>query len=77
MFESDKSTLAKVVPRWLKLELDLRALSTVYKELIGNFIDIGGPFQTRAQKQIGDIHFVAMLLDPISLLKKLGQAQID
>ena len=77
MSESDKSTLAKVVPRWLKLELDLRALSTVHKELMGNFMDIKGPFQTRAQKQIGDIHFAAMLLDPISLLKKLGQAQVD
>jgi hypothetical protein len=77
MSESDKSTLAKVVPRWLKLESDLRTLSTVHKELIGNFIDNRGPFQTRAQKQTGDIHFAAMLLDPISLLKKPGQAQVD
>jgi hypothetical protein len=77
MSESDKSTLAKVVPRWLKLELDLCTLRTVHKELIGNFMDNGGPFQTRAQKQTGDIHFAAMLLDPISLLKKPGQAQVD
>ena len=44
--ESDRSTLAKVVPRWLKFEQDLRVLSRVHKELIGNFMDIKGPFQT-------------------------------
>ncbi len=75
--ESDRSTLAKVVPRWLKLEQDLRVLSRVHKELMGNFIDIQGPFQIRAQKQTGDLHFAAMLLDPILLLKKPQQAQID
>jgi hypothetical protein len=77
MSESDRSTLAKVVPRWQKLEQDLRALSTVHSELMGNFMDIRGPFQLRAQKQTGDLHFAAMLLDPISLLKKPGQDQID
>lgn len=68
--ESDRSTLAKVVLRWLKLEQDLRVLSRVHKELIGNFMNIQGPFQIRAQKQIGDLYFAAMLLDPILLLKK-------
>jgi hypothetical protein len=77
MSESNGSTLAKVVPRWQKLEQDLRTLSTVHKELMGNFMDIRGPFQLRAQKQTGDLHFAAMLLDPISLLKRPGQEQID
>jgi hypothetical protein len=75
--ECDRSTLAKVVPRWLKLEQDLRVLDRVYKDLLGNFMDIQGPFQSRAQKQTGDLHFAAMLLDPISLLKKPGQVQMD
>ncbi len=44
---------------------------------MGNFMDIQGPFQIRAQKQTGDLHFAAMLLDPILLLKKPQQAQID
>ena len=60
-----------------KLEQDLRTLSRVHQDLIGNFMDIQGPFQVRAQKQTGDLHFAAMLLDPISLLKKPGQAQMD
>jgi len=44
---------------------------------MGNFMDIQGPFQIQAQKQTGDLHFAAMLLDPISLLKKPQQAQMD
>jgi hypothetical protein len=44
---------------------------------MGNFMDIQGPFQVRAQKQTGDLHFAAMLLDPISLLKKPGKVQMD
>jgi hypothetical protein len=38
--ECDRSTLAKVVPRWIKLEQDLRTLSRVHQDLIGNFMDI-------------------------------------
>jgi hypothetical protein len=38
--EYNISTPVKVVPRWLKPEQDLRTLSRVHKELIGNFKDI-------------------------------------
>jgi hypothetical protein len=76
MSANNGSTLAKMVPRWQKLEQDLRTLSTIHEQLMGNFMDIRGSFQLRAQKQIGDLHFAAMLLDPM-LLKRPGKEQID
>ena len=44
MSKSDNSILAKVVLQQLKLESDLRTLSTVHKELMSSFMDNNGPF---------------------------------
>ena len=77
MSESDGSVLSKVVPRWLKLEVELRQLTNVYPTLMGEFMSPGGPFVKRAKKQIIDIHYTALLLDPISLLKRPGQLDVD
>jgi hypothetical protein len=77
MSESDRSTLSKVVPRWLKLEAELAQLSKILPDLIGGFTQSGGPFRERSLKQITDVHYAAWLLDPITLLKPPGQKQID
>jgi hypothetical protein len=77
MSESDNSTLSKVVPRWMKLEAELQQLSKQYPALIGGITQSGGVFRERSKKQITDIHYAAWLLDPISLLKPPGKAQID
>ena len=42
--ESDRSTLSKVVPRWLKLEVELHQLNQVYPALMGEFMSPGGLF---------------------------------
>jgi hypothetical protein len=77
MSESDSSTIAKVVPRWLELERELQQLSCVYSSLIGSFMTPEGAFRARAQKQTTDLHYAAMLLDPISLLKAPGQGPTE
>ena len=77
MSESDSSTIAKVVPRWLKLERELQQLSLVYSSIIGSFMTPEGAFRARAQKQTTDLHYAAMSLDPISLLKKPGQGPTE
>jgi hypothetical protein len=38
---------------------------------------LNGGFQQRARKQTTDLHYAAMLLDPISLLKKPDQGAIN
>ena len=40
-------------------------------------MSLGGSFIQRAKKQIIDIYYIALLLDLISLLKQLGQLDID
>lgn len=77
MSESDRSTLAKVVPRWLKLEAKLQQLGKVLPSLIGGITQSRGVFRKRIMKQLTDVHYAAWLLDPISLLKPPGQKQID
>ena len=77
MSESDKSTLSKVVPQWLKLEAELKQLGVILPSLIGGFTQPGGPFRARLKKQIIDLHFAAWLLDLISLLKPPSEAQYD
>ena len=77
MSESDNSTLSKVVPRWLKIEAELKQLEVVLPSLISGFTQLGGPFRARLKKQIIDLHFTVWLLDPISLLKPPGEVQHD
>jgi len=77
MSESDGATLSKVIPRWMKLEAELRQLSVVCPLLIGGITQAGGVFRERSLKQITDVHYAAWLLDPISLLKPPGQLQIE
>ena len=77
MLESDGSTLSKVIPRWLKLEAELNQLSKLLPLLIGGITQPRGVFRERSQKQITDVYYAAWLLDLISLLKPLGQRQID
>jgi len=77
MSESDSSTLSKVIPRWMKLEAELQQLSRLFPLLLGGITQPGGVFRERTEKQITNIHYAAWLLDPISILKPPGQAQID
>jgi hypothetical protein len=77
MSESDSSTLSKVVPRWQKLGAELGRLSLIFPNLIGGFLDIGGPFFARLAKQTTDLHSAAFLLDPISLLKSTNQEEVN
>ena len=77
MSESDGSILSKVIPRWMKLEAELRQLGILLPSLIGGITQAGGVFRERSKKQITDVHYAAWLLDPISLLKPPGQIQID
>jgi hypothetical protein len=77
MSESNKSTLSKVVPRWMKLEAELQQLGKQYPLLVGGVTQAGGVFRERSKKQITDVHYAAWLLDPISLLTPPGKAQVD
>src|ERR1700722_4571226 len=74
--ESNGATLAKVVPRWQKLEQELQSLSTVYPDL-APFIAKGGLFHTRSNTQMQPIHYAAMLLDPISWLRAENTMETD
>ena len=77
MSESDNSTLSKVVLCWQKLEIELCQLSIIYLSLIRGFVQPGGPFLIWLQKQTTELHFAALLLDPVSLLKEPAQVEID
>ena len=64
MSESDGSTLADVIPRWLGLCKKLAESTRMYPTLMGNFMSPTGKFQKRSMAQLGDVHFAAMLLMP-------------
>jgi hypothetical protein len=55
MSESNDSTLAKVVPRWLRLEQDLKRLAQVYPYLKLVLVP-GGLFKERFNRQTSPIH---------------------
>jgi hypothetical protein len=68
MSESNNANLAKVVPRWLRLEQELKNLSQIYLYLK----PILAPhriFNTRLNAQTGPIHWAAFVLDPTSSLR--------
>jgi len=73
MSESNGSTLAKVVPRWQKLEQDLRTLSTVHKELMGNFYGDQRAPSNYATRNRQEISFCRKLLDPEYQLNKTSR----
>jgi hypothetical protein len=73
MSKSNKATLAKVIPRWKRLELDLKALVPMYPYL-GPILAQGGPFNEHLNTQMQPIHWAAFLLDPISALRALDIA---
>jgi hypothetical protein len=67
MSESNNASLAKVVPRWLQLEQDLKDLSQIYLYL-KPVLASGSIFNTRFNTQTEPIHWAAFLLDPTSSL---------
>jgi hypothetical protein len=58
MSESDKSTLSKVVLRWLRLKAELEQLGKVLLSLIGGITRPKGVFHERLLKQLLDVHYV-------------------
>jgi hypothetical protein len=69
--ESNNATLAQVVPRWLQLEQDLKALAQLYPYL-EPILALGRVFNKRLNTQTQPIHWAAFLLDPISSLQYIN-----
>jgi hypothetical protein len=73
MSESNSATLAHVIPRWLRLESKLVALSELYPYL-KPILAPGGIFNTRLNMQTSEIHWAAFVLDPTSHLRFIDGA---
>jgi len=69
--ESDSLTLAHVMPRWLQLEHELKALAQVYLYL-EPVLAPSGIFNERLNTQTQPIHWAAFILDPISSLRVIN-----